>query len=62
LAPRWLKILARFNPFSYIVDAERLLFTGIFNYAEVWEAFAIVSVLAVLTTVWATSRLRKVSA
>jgi len=62
LAPRWLKIAAKFNPFSYIVDAERLLFAGTFNDAEVWQAFAIVIVLAVGTTAWATSRLRKMSA
>jgi ABC-2 type transport system permease protein len=62
LAPNWLKIAAKFNPFSYIVDAERLLFAGVFADAEVWQAFAIVIVLAVVLTVWATGRLRRLSA
>jgi ABC-2 type transport system permease protein len=62
LAPRWLQMVARFNPFSYVVDAERLLFAGTFNQWEVWQAFAIVIALAVATTAWATSRLRKLSA
>jgi len=62
LAPRWLRIAAKFNPFSYIVDAERLLFAGTFGNAEIWQAFAIVIALAVATTALATSRLRKMSA
>jgi ABC-2 type transport system permease protein len=62
LAPRWLQIVAKFNPFSYIVDAERLLFSGTFNQAAIWQAFVIVIVLAVATTAWATSTLRKLSA
>jgi ABC-2 type transport system permease protein len=62
LAPNWLKIAAKFNPFSYIVDAERLLFAGTFNDAEIWQAFVIVIVLAVAMTAWATSRLRRLSA
>ena len=62
LAPNWLKIIARFNPFSYVVDAERLLFAGTLDNWEVWQAFAIVIVLAFATTAWATTRLRKMSA
>jgi len=62
LAPHWLKIVARFNPFSYVVDAERLLFAGTFNDWEVWQAFAIIILLAVATTIWAASRLRRLSA
>jgi len=62
LAPRWLRIAAKFNPFSYVVDAERLVFAGTFNDAEVWQAFAIIIVLAIVTTAWAESRLKKMSA
>jgi ABC-2 type transport system permease protein len=62
LAPRWLQIAAKFNPFSYIVDAERLLFAGTFNDAEIWQAFLIVIVLSIITTSWAVSQLRKMSA
>jgi ABC-2 type transport system permease protein len=62
LAPHWLKIAAKFNPFSYVVDAERLLFSGNFDDPEIWLAFMIVIALAVLTTVWATGRLRRLSA
>jgi ABC-2 type transport system permease protein len=62
LATRWLRIVAKFNPFSYVVDAERLLFAGTFDQAAVWQAFVIAIALAVATTAWATGRLRKMSA
>ena len=62
LAPHWLKIAARFNPFSYVVDAARLLFAGTIHDGEVWEAFAIVLVLAFVTAGWAVSKLKKMSA
>jgi ABC-2 type transport system permease protein len=62
LAPQWLKIAARFNPFSYIVDAERLLFAGTFANWEIWQAFVIVIILAIATTAWATSRLKRMRA
>src|SRR5215213_7945809 len=29
--PRWIQVLGRFNPLTYIVDAERSLFSGTFN-------------------------------
>jgi ABC-2 type transport system permease protein len=29
--PRWIQVLGRFNPLTYIVDAERALFAGTFN-------------------------------
>ena len=62
LAPRWLQIAAKFNPFSYIVDAERLLFAGTFNDMVIWQAFLIVIALSIITTSWAVSQLRKMSA
>jgi ABC-2 type transport system permease protein len=62
LAPHWLKIAARFNPFSYVVDAARLLFAGTLDNPEVWEAFGIVIVLATVTVCWAVSKLKKMSA
>ncbi|MEU5158452.1 ABC transporter permease [Streptomyces sp. NPDC020875] len=37
LGPRWLEVLSRFNPVTYIVDAERALFMGEFSdIAVLW--------------------------
>jgi ABC-2 type transport system permease protein len=29
--PGWLRLLSKFNPLTHIVDAERLLFDGVFD-------------------------------
>jgi ABC-2 type transport system permease protein len=39
--PRWIQVLGRFNPLTYIVDAERALFSGTFNDpAILWAVLA----------------------
>jgi ABC-2 type transport system permease protein len=35
--PGWMQVLARFNPLTYMVDAERALFNGAFGDAAVWQ-------------------------
>ncbi len=45
--PRWIQVLAKFNPLTYIVDAERALFGGSFGD----DSIPIAVVAAVLTCV-----------
>lgn len=46
--PRWMQIIARFNPLTYIVDAERALFTGDLTHPAIgWGALAAVITCAV---------------
>jgi ABC-2 type transport system permease protein len=41
--PRWIQVLGRFNPLTYIVDAERALFSGTFNDPAIgWAVLAAV--------------------
>ncbi|GAA4427077.1 ABC transporter permease [Georgenia halophila] len=35
--PRWMQILAMANPLTYMVDAQRDLFNGIFTSHDVWQ-------------------------
>ena len=39
--PGWLQTLSKFNPLSYVVDAERALFNG-----DVWASTTLTGVLA----------------
>ncbi|CAM3328918.1 ABC transporter permease [Occultella aeris] len=46
--PGWMQVLSRFNPLTYIVDAERALFSGEIATATVaWGVVAAVATLAV---------------
>ncbi|PRW64246.1 ABC transporter permease [Actinopolyspora mortivallis] len=38
--PGWMRVVAAFNPLSYIVEAERALFAGRFGWEAVWGAVA----------------------
>ncbi len=62
LAPHWLKILSEFNPFSYVVNAERLMFAGTILHPEVGEAYFFTLALAVGTVGWSVKMLKKMSA
>ncbi len=62
LAPLWLQILAKSNPFSYAVDASRALFAGNPGGPEVWLGFVIIIALAALLFVWSVRSLRKMAA
>jgi ABC-2 type transport system permease protein len=46
--PQWMQVASRFNPLTYMVDAERVLFAGTFNDpAVLWGAVAAVVTCAV---------------
>jgi ABC-2 type transport system permease protein len=45
LGPEWLRIASRLNPLTYLVEAERALFSGDFSHPSV--AFGAVAALAV---------------
>jgi ABC-2 type transport system permease protein len=47
-APQWLYIASRFNPLSYLVDAERALFRGELWTAEIGYGLAVSLVVAVI--------------
>jgi ABC-2 type transport system permease protein len=48
LAPGWLRDIAHWNPFSYVVAGSRDMFVGSFGTAAVWQAAVITVGLAVL--------------
>jgi ABC-2 type transport system permease protein len=62
LAPIWLQDLAKLNPFSYAVDASRMLFAGNYGNVEILEGYAIITVLALLMFWWSTKSLGKMAA
>jgi ABC-2 type transport system permease protein len=59
LAPELLRNIAKFNPFTYAVDASRALVAGDFGADSVVKAFIIIGVLAILTIYWATRSIRQ---
>jgi ABC-2 type transport system permease protein len=59
LAPDLLRNIAKFNPFTYAVDASRALVAGQFGADSVVKAFVIIAVLAILTIFWATRSMRQ---
>jgi ABC-2 type transport system permease protein len=58
LGPLWLRVLAHFNPLYYLVAAARTLASGHFSGPQVWQAFAVLVPLAVVTVTWATRVVR----
>jgi len=56
LGPAWLRAIARWNPFSWSVDAARALFAGDPGDPHVWKALVIVTVLAAVVSVWSARR------
>jgi ABC-2 type transport system permease protein len=59
LAPEVLRNIAKFNPFTYAVDAARALVVGHTDDVSVVRAFVIFALLAVLGVIWATRSLRQ---
>lgn len=53
LAPVWLQRIADWNPFSWAVEASRALFAGDPSNTTVWQALLILSILTVLSLLWA---------
>jgi ABC-2 type transport system permease protein len=62
LAPIWLQDIAKFNPFSYGVDAARALFVGNFQGFDIVEGFVIISALAIVLFLWGLRSLNKMAA
>jgi len=61
LAPTWLQDLAKLNPFSYAVDASRMLFAGNFGNVEIIEGYVIITVFALAMFWWSTKSLGKMA-
>lgn len=59
LAPDWLRKAATLNPFSYAVDATRVLFAGDFGDSSVIYGFGIMATLTVLALLWAARSFRR---
>jgi ABC-2 type transport system permease protein len=49
--PEWMKIASKFNPLTYIVDAERTLFAGTFTDQDVLLG-AIAALVTALLGLW----------
>jgi len=60
LAPRWLNILAHFNPVYYVVEASRLLAKGEIFSMNVLYAFLVLICFTLISMVWATNIFKKV--
>lgn len=62
IAPHWIKVAAKFNPFYYAVEASRSLFAGHFSDSIIYGGFGIMISIAALCVWSAVSALRKQSA
>ncbi|WP_432985709.1 ABC transporter permease [Dactylosporangium sp. CA-233914] len=58
-APKWLKSVADWNPFSWAVDGVRALFDGHPGADAVWQAAVVIGGLALVTVVWASRAFAK---
>lgn len=61
LAPRWLHLASRANPLTYLVEAERTLFTGTVADASVALGTLVAAAVAVLGLTLGTIAIRKAS-
>lgn len=59
LAPAWLQNVSAFNPLRYVVDASRAIFNGDIGNPAVWEGFALLAVLVVLSFWWSLHCMKK---
>ncbi len=57
-APKAIQHIAKWNPFTYAVDAARLLINGTFDDKAIWIAFASFAVIAFLTLRWFITTIR----
>lgn len=62
LAPAIIRDIALLNPFTYIVNAARLLFRGIIVDETVLAGFIIIGVLAALAMIWAVNSFKRAAA
>jgi ABC-2 type transport system permease protein len=61
LAPHWMQLVSKANPLYYTVQAGRELFAGNFSNSSIPVAFALISVLAVVTLRWSVRSIRKIA-
>lgn len=54
IGPRWLQLIAHFNPMYYVVEASRVLAGGTIYSREVWESFLVMLPLTIITLWWST--------
>lgn len=59
IGPLWMRVLAHFNPLYYLVAAARVLAAGSFGGPHIWQAFAVLVPLTMLTVAWATRVVRR---
>ncbi|MHB1390560.1 MAG: ABC transporter permease [Thermoleophilia bacterium] len=59
LAPSWMRFVAHANPMYYVVEANRVLATGVIDDTRVGEAFLIMVPLTVVVMAWATQVYRR---
>lgn len=59
LAPAWLQNISAFNPLKYVVDASRAIFNGDITNPAVWQGFALLAVLVVLSFWWSLHTMKK---
>jgi ABC-2 type transport system permease protein len=59
LGPPWMRVLAHFNPLYYLVQAARVLASGTLVSTAMWQAFAVLAPLCVVTLAWATRVVRR---
>jgi len=62
LAPNWMKNMALFNPFYYVVEASRSLFAGDYGNMMVVKGFAIMTGFTILAVWLAVRALNKMTA
>lgn len=53
LAPRWLKIVSKFDPLSYAVDASRQMANGNLGSSDVWLGLGVMTAACVVMAMWA---------
>ena len=58
LAPHWLKIVSKFDPLSYTVDASRQMANGNLGSSEVWLGLGVMAAACVVTAVLAAQSFR----
>jgi ABC-2 type transport system permease protein len=59
LAPKWLQVIAHFNPAYYVVEAGRLLTAGHIFVPKVGYAFLFMVPATIITVAWATRAFRR---
>jgi ABC-2 type transport system permease protein len=59
LGPGWMNVLAHFNPLYYLVQASRTLAVNSFSGDTLWQAFAVLTPLTIVSLAWATRVYRR---